>query len=251
MSFNRNAWQRARQEGIAPKYQFHGIAGAYTEFAGALLSHSPFMNNYVRGYVEEMMRPENLRDLKPSWIKFCTDIAEQQAIRYEERTQDYDGAYDRNEQIIDSLVRDTGELREWIRTRILESKKDLDQEIRDKVAENDDDARNWRRWHWPEGIYSRGHSYVIPADHIKGFCPKCHEALSERDVWPDRRKDTWMMRCTACREAGSIDEIEHRHQQPFHMVPFTDLALQDWLIGIEQLRDNAPASATQVTVGAR
>lgn len=249
MRFDRRAWHQAKQEGLAPRYQFQGIAGAFTTLADALISSQVFMNHYVNGYIDELLN--DFAPLRSHWIKFCEKVATEQAESYERKTDDYDGAHERYENILDDLVNNRRERREWIRTRILESKSELDQEIRDKCDANDADAEDWRRWHPPIGIFSRGRNCCIPVDHCKGFCPKCHEVLTDRDVWPDKRRQSWMQNCPACRTADAIDTLEDRFSHPFHCIPFTDLSINDWRDGIAALRDAAPVTPTLVGAGAR
>jgi hypothetical protein len=120
---------------------------------------------------------------------------------------------------------------------VLESKEELEREIRAKVEEDDEDARDWRQWHPAIGVYSRGQSCVLPFASCVGFCPKCHEPLTERAIFKSQSFRGWGLECTACRIRDGIDQLEDRHRHPFHVLPFTQTALRDVIGSAPPMKD--------------
>ncbi|MDP3911560.1 MAG: hypothetical protein Q8Q14_14335 [Gemmatimonadales bacterium] len=232
MGFDETAWKQAIRDGTAPKYQYQGIAGAYHTFADALLGHRNFLDYYVQRTVDELLEEDNWPHLRHAWIKHCEEIASQQATRYDQETEggDPEGANSRYEETLEQRVNDDHEREEWVRVRVVEQRSKLEQEIRDACDADSQDARKWREWHPPAGVYSRGLNATIPWSAVLGFCPKCREPAKDGDVWPSESyRGGYGFRCPACREGGSLDEIEARFHRPFHLIPFTTVAIRDFV----------------------
>lgn len=250
MAFDYEAWKRALRKGTAPRYQYKGITGAHDRFANALTSHDPFLTHFVRGVVEDLMDAFKQGDkgLREAWIKHCRETAEHQAAQYDERNyhemHNDGGGHHRYEMIMEEMPNDRAQLQEWLRVRVVEDVQSLKDEVERKVQENDEDARAWREWHPPEGVYSRRRDYCYPFSALVGFCPRCHEPLPQDAISQDRsRGGAWSLKCPECRLDGSIDWNVKQFGHRADVLPFTDVTLKSM---IEQSK--AYRSATYAVV---
>lgn len=239
MAFDRKAWQEAVRQGTAPRYQFEGIQAVHCEFADALISHQPFMDHYIRTVIEEILEPQNFRHYREAWVKYVEDVAHQQASEYDRRGDwnDPDGASERYDQIREEMFESTEQLAEWVRTRVVEKGYgDLCKEIRSKIEDRDDEAEAWRKWHPVIGVFSRGLQAAIPFENVVGFCPRCHETLTERALFRSSTLGGWGMECPACRVRDGVDRLEDQCGRRFDTLPFSDTPLRDVIAAVREYR---------------
>lgn len=229
MSFDVQAWQQAKRENRAPQWRFKDLDGVHHTFGDALANHAPFLDYYVRKGVEEILA--DFRPFEEAWRQhgFEAGQAEYRATLSYGQVGRHE-AERRAETVQREILNDVGARAAWVRARLLDRIEDLKAEIRSEAAKPD---CPWRASHPVEGVYSRGRNLVLPLVALGGFCPKCHEPLTRaEDVkGPARTGDGWAMACPACRSTGRIDDLEDRHGHRFHLLPFTDIPLRDFVHG--------------------
>jgi hypothetical protein len=221
MGFDVKAWNEAKRFGLAPKYAFAGITGAYECFSDAILSHPPFMDLKVREAVLGIL--ENFGPFEKAWRTQVDQAVGERCEQYQEQTDDSEGAWQKYDELTQELLNDQAYRTEWVRTQVLANIEFIKADVRETAKRPD---FPFRVKHPVEGVWSRSRDCVWPLVKLAGFCPKCHEVLAREDVW--QKSGQWMMNCPACRMSGSIDEIERRSGAwPFHVLPFTDFPLRE------------------------
>ena len=248
MAFDHEAWKKALRDGTAPKYQYKGIAGAYDMFANALIAHEPFMEHFANTVIDDLIDAFKRGDeqIREAWIKHVQSVAEQEAIRRDNRLGDRDpeGGHYLYEEIKENMTRNRHQLREWLRVRVLENYSDLQESVRTKVRENDEDAQAWRSYHPPEGVWSRRHKYCYPFSALVGFCPRCHEPLPKDSISQAvELGGAWVMQCPECRLNGSIDWNVQQFGHRADVLPFTDVTLKSVIEESKRYRSQVYANA--------
>jgi hypothetical protein len=226
MAFDQKAFEEAVYSRSAPLWKYRGIEGCFETFGDALASFRPFVDYVVRETVVDLLR--NFPKLEQAWRTFVhrrgVDITQQ----YLRATGDYqdEEAWNDMHETEETLLNDHRARARWVTRQVNERLFEIRAEIKVKSNMPGGEYYDQRDTYPLEGCFSRSGKYVLPMNHIAGFCPKCIEPL-QRDVLVEYAPGEFSLRCPACRIDGQLSQLEYEFGRWFGCLPFTDVPISD------------------------